>query len=432
MPDVLILAYHFPPSNSSAAHRPDSWARYGRQYGFNPVVVTRHWAGLENDWLNVSDPCGTSVTVEESDSCEVIRLPYRDVTGGQGKAWKKRALTRKVYFLGKVLSGDFHTQANVMETFRPFLTGLLQKRKFHCILATAPPYQLIELAKELGQQFAIPFIADIRDLWNDNRALQVAAQWTAKEKFNEKLARHYIKRWVRPAALVTAVSGPLGEIATEGTSTPFAVVTNGYERTVYEAAEQREPAEFTLTLTGTIYPEQNFDVLLQGFRLFLDGKPRARFHFIGVSVFPQIEQKIKNLLPDAYIRIQPRIPKKEAIDLTVSSHVLFYVGWQGYRGFYSGKIFEYLAARRNILIAPGDRDVIDALLSESGAGLSVDTPEEVAQALQRWYNEWEQTGKLAYAGREEVIRKYSREEQTRKMAAEIVRIHSDHLQHSKQ
>jgi glycosyltransferase involved in cell wall biosynthesis len=422
--NVLILAYHFSPSNSSAAHRPESWARHGKKFGLNPTIVTRHWTGLENDWLNFSIDSEAAVVIEKTSQAEIIRLPYKNLDSSKGRFWRKWSLSRKLYYLCQALSGNFHTQANVMSTFKPFLTELLQQRRFDYIIATAPPYQLVELAYELSCQFNIPFITDIRDLWNDNKALQVNAKWSIKERFNEKLSRHYVKKWVKRSSLVTAVAAPLGEVVTTGIKTPFAVVTNGYESNIFDAAEQKPTSEFTVTLTGTVYPEQKFDILLEGFRRFLAQQPKAKLHFIGVSIIPGIEQKIRSILPGEYIVVKARVPKKEAIDLTVSSHVLFYVGWQGYRGFYTGKIFEYLAAKKNILIAPGDNDVIDELLVESNAGISVDTPDEVEITLNAWYKEWVETGMVSYGGREEIIKKYSREEQTRRLAEEIYKISS--------
>jgi glycosyltransferase involved in cell wall biosynthesis len=423
--NVLVLAYHFSPSNSSAAHRPESWARHGKKFGLNPTIVTRHWSGLENDWLNFSGNSGASVAIEKTPQAEIIRLPYKNVDSSKDTFWRKSSISRKLYYLYQALSGNFHTQANVMPTFKPFLTELLRHRRFDYIIATAPPYQLVELAYELSRQFDIPFVSDIRDLWNDNKALQVNGKWSIKERFNEKLSRYYVKKWVKRSSLVTAVAAPLGEVVTAGIKTPFAVVTNGYESTIFEAAEQKLTREFTVTLTGTIYPEQKFDILLEGFQRFLMERPKAKLHFIGVSIIPGIEEKIRSILPEEYIVVKARVPKKDAIDLTVSSHVLFYAGWKGYRGFYTGKIFEYLAARKNILIAPGDNDVIDELLVESNAGISADTPDEVAITLNTWYNEWLETGMVSYKGREEIIKKYSREEQTRKLAEEIYKIYRE-------
>ena len=416
---VLVLAYHFPPSNSSAAHRPDSWAKYGFKYGLYPTIVTRHWKGLENEWLNFGDSCGEKISYEKNEAYEVIRLPYRNTFEKEKQFWLRNKYTRKIFFLFNTLSGKFHSQANVEGTYSSYLHHLLNERKFDVIIATAPPYQLLELASDLAKKFNIPFVADIRDLWNDNKALKESSTWTLKEKFNEFTSKYHIYKWLKKAKLITVVSKPMGKVFSENINIPWKEITNGYDADLYLNVEKLSFKEFTITLTGTIYPEQNFDVILKGFQKFLLSKPNTKINFIGISLFPSVEKKVKAFLPGEYINILPRISKREAIQLTVNSDVLFYVGWQGYKGFYSGKIFEYLAARNNILIAPNDHDVINDLLLKTKAGKSADTPEEVEAILANWYNEWSINGSVQYFGLEEEIIKYSREEQTRKFAENL-------------
>ena len=40
---VLILAYDFPPYISVGAQRPYYWYRYFKEFGIDPVVVSRQW-----------------------------------------------------------------------------------------------------------------------------------------------------------------------------------------------------------------------------------------------------------------------------------------------------------------------------------------------------------------------------------------------------
>mgnify|MGYP001445437583 FL=1 len=53
---VLILAYDFPPYNSIGAQRPYSWLKYFNEFGFQPIIVTRHWDEIrdEEDYYKAS------------------------------------------------------------------------------------------------------------------------------------------------------------------------------------------------------------------------------------------------------------------------------------------------------------------------------------------------------------------------------------------
>lgn len=60
---------------------------------------------------------------------------------------------------------------------------------------------------------------------------------------------------------------------------------------------------------------------------------------------------INAAIPAANLLITNRIDRLEALSMSARSYVLYYIGWKGYRGIYSGKIFEYLGLQRNILLA---------------------------------------------------------------------------------
>ena len=82
-----------------------------------------------------------------------------------------------------------------------------------------------------------------------------------------------------------------------------------------------------------------------------------------------------------------------------------------YKGFCPGKVFEYLAAKKNILIAPADGDLTDSIIAETKAGRSVQTVEEMEEYLCQKYQEWLQHGTLSYGGIPEKLNKYSRKNQ---------------------
>ena len=104
------------------------------------------------------------------------------------------------------------------------------------------------------------------------------------------------------------------------------------------------------------------------------------------------------------------------------SDVLFHAGWRNYRGIASGKVFEYMGARKNVLIAPGDKDIMEELVTSTGVGKVANSPEEFAQAMNEWYEEWCRNGRLKWHGDMSKIMNYSRENQARILAEEILKI----------
>jgi hypothetical protein len=81
-----------------------------------------------------------------------------------------------------------------------------------------------------------------------------------------------------------------------------------------------------------------------------------------------------------------------------------------------------MGARRNVLIAPGDKDIMEELVTSTGIGKVANTPEEFASVMNEWYAEWSENGSLKWHGDIEKIMTYSRENQARVLAEEIMKI----------
>jgi glycosyltransferase involved in cell wall biosynthesis len=114
------------------------------------------------------------------------------------------------------------------------------------------------------------------------------------------------------------------------------------------------------------------------------------------------------------------IPFEESIQKQMESTVLLVLAWNDPRsaGTLPAKIFDYMGAGRPILaIAYRDGD-INQLISESGTGVVVNETSQVKEILIKWLSEFRQFGKITsyYNPKNEVIKRYSRREGTRKLS----------------
>ena len=89
-------------------------------------------------------------------------------------------------------------------------------------------------------------------------------------------------------------------------------------------------------------------------------------------------------------------------------------GWKGWKGIYSGKIFEYLGAKKNILIAPNDGDVLEKLINYTNSGKLANTPQEMTAILSNWYSQWKRH-EIEYHGIDKRINEFTRESQAEKV-----------------
>ncbi len=423
---VLVISYYFPPCNIVAAQRAKSFAENFKRHGLHPVIVTRHWTGDENSTAGYESENLDPPEEIETEAYTLIKLPYRAQLDSRfHRALLKTRPTKLVLYAFLYLFGTINPKCNTFPAFYDFLRGYLRDNPIDYILVTVFPMNTIKLGSRLAMEFNIPFIVDFRDLW-DNSQLSANYRPALPERIQNFFYEFYLRRWLRKVRLISMVSEPLGdEIKKIAPDVPRIVVTNGYESSLFggPVSETIPPKHtFEFSVIGTLEPKLDLSILLEGLRLFLRDKDHSqiRLNFIGADVFPEIGDILRKELPPEITVATGRIARDEAIRRMLRSHVLFHAGWHGYRGMASGKIYEYLGARRNVLIAPNDHDVMERMITETNAGKLADTPEQFAAIMNDWFEEWKANGTLRYRGDGSKIEAYTRENQAEKLAREIL------------
>ncbi len=183
--------------------------------------------------------------------------------------------------------------------------------------------------------------------------------------------------------------------------------------------------EFTLCHTGTFYQGRRDPTpLLEALSAVL-GRGRIDRQRMVLRLFSRREPWLRQLverfgLGDVVV-LEPWVPWEAALRAQQESQilVLFHWGAAGEVGVYTGKIFEYLAARRPILMVGGGEGVLAELLRETRAGVHVRDPAGIERQLQAWWNEFERDGAVAYRGDERGLQRYSHERMAEQFAAAL-------------
>jgi len=93
------------------------------------------------------------------------------------------------------------------------------------------------------------------------------------------------------------------------------------------------------------------------------------------------------------------------------------------KGCYTGKIFEYLAAQRPVLVTGGfGSDALKKLINETQAGVYCPKIKDIENYLCQFYLEYKQKRRVEYKGNWEEIKKYSHREMSKKFANILNRI----------
>ena len=422
---TLIISYYYPPVNHVAAQRGLAFQQYFPGFGIEPLVATRHWLATDTSWESYFEGRDLPLEIDYSEFGKVLRLPFRSASGYKLAHHLGRPV-QQAYIFGKSLIGNTQPEIDIFGAFFRPLLRYLRSNPVDLIVATFQPASALRLAHRLSKELGIQYVADFRDVWNPSAFAIQNSSVGIRQSILRYIQEFHIKRWLRGAALVSAVNQPiidrLKTLCPDGTR--FVRVTNGFDEEKFRQVEAKSVSSFTISIVGTVYPVTDLTIFFAGIREFLKGKSAGdvRLNFVGAGAVESSVRKLRENLPEEFLSIKGRVPHEEAIGELKSSHVLFDVGWKGYKGITPGKIFDYLGARRNILIAPSDHDTMEKIVTETGAGRTADTIEEFVSVLEGWYREWKDTGEIRYGGIPEKIAYYTRENQTAILAREILKL----------
>lgn len=423
---ILIIAHFFEPCNVIAAHRPKSWAKSLAQAGHEVTVLTRHWNGTENDWVAyLAEDKAPVREINHPDGYKIIYHPFK-------KSFFQRIYDHKLINSSKALRFLVELTANLFgkidfdrdtySNYFPFLNTYLTKHPTDVVLTTSGPYITIKLASVLKREHNFTWFADFRDVWNNDLLKVIPAEQLKRNRIRFLFHKKHIKKWLKRVDTILSCSEGFDPVFKEiAPNKPVVLIKNGYENHLFDGIETQEVDQFTILCLGTLYQEQEKQFFFEAVKglIAARGTEKINIKFIGAKINEAVAQEITSQVDNQVLTLTGFVDRKSALQEIKNAHLLFYPVWKGYRGIYSGKIFEYLGSKRNIIILPKDHSVLDQLLKESGAGSSFDSIELGVEHLIAAYDAWETTGTVPYHGNDAVIASYTREHQAHILLQEI-------------
>lgn len=418
---VLIIANLWPPNSTTGVYRTVGLVEHLSDWGYEPILVTQNWAYTSED--------KKTFVKETFDNYEVYKVNF-DLKSRKINATltdKKWVIVRKIYNLIDKLFWNlgiwwFQDYRKMLHVSKEIVAN---DRSIKKAIVISDPFQLYFIGYKLQRQFGLKWIADYRDAWNTvefNDSFNY--EGNRLNIWLKKLESLIEKKWVGTASFVTGVSDYYSQKISKFVKVPFKTIYNGFflaELQQYKPSSKFKK-EMLIVYNGSLYPKQLIEPFLSGLVAFITLNPDAAIsvRFVGITVFPEAVEKINSALKgfEAYYAIIPRVSKPELIQEINNGDILLHItlGPQ-YKGAISSKIFDYLAAAKPVLCIPSDNEVVEQLLTESGQGFFANNSDEVADLLQHLYTEFTNKGRIDFNYNKDAVLKYSRENQTRSMAA---------------
>lgn len=406
---ILIISYYYPPCNDVSSNRIFEFSN-SLSNDFDINVVTRHWTGNENSWSDkISSSKENEILIKQQNSnLKIHFLPYKGNSLLKSKSSKFTAIKQ-------LIKGDIDIDSDVYQ-FKDYINILIENNNIDLILVSVAPLSLIKLSYEINKKYKIPYMVDFRDFENNFVLNQNLKKWfNIKPTFLFFIKNIYVQKFLRNAIAISSVNNEILNHF-KYIKADKLLILNGYNKDSFSKFSKSDNLKnnyLQLSIVGSLYPKQQYNIIIDGINLFFKNNPNAKVfcNFIGVNSIESVGLDIKNSVKFNNYLITNRICQNEAFEYLEKSDILWYSGWIGWKGVYSGKIFEYLGSKRNILIAPCDNDVIDKLLIETKSGVSLRDKYQVYDYLVFKYKEFEINGNLKYDGINKEIEKYSRQYQ---------------------
>jgi len=415
---VLLACYHFPPVASVGSVRVGALAKYLPRHGWDVSVVTPARPGRslgEAEILETADADRARalkrVTGLRTD------LALKDQVGAEAGSrslatrWRSAAIE-----IAKAMLAFPDAHRGWARIAAAAATELALRTRIDAILTSSPPVSAHLAGLRARTRIGVPWVADLRDLWTDDHN-STAPAW------RRRLERRLERRTFRHASALVTVSEPLAEtLRAAHPRPPTYTILNGFDPDFAGPAE-RLSSEFTICHTGTFYQGRRDPTLLfEALELLLAGerieRDRVRVRLLSRSE-PWLRQAIDRRGLSDVVRLSPWVGWEVALRAQQESQILLLLHWGDAeeRGVFTGKIFEYLAARRPILMVGGGDGVLSDLLRETGAGVHVRDRGSLERQLVTFWDEYRSTGRVRYRGDESKLDRYSHDRMAREFAA---------------
>jgi glycosyltransferase involved in cell wall biosynthesis len=403
---ILFIAWYCPPSNTIAAVRLGKLTKFLTSAGHDVRVLTA-----------ADVPYAPTLPVEIP-SERIYRTAWTDInalpsliktglrplvkrtpanrTDSADPSMNRKSAPSDVYRRGGMISQLYQLLFNFPDKQIGWLPAarraafqLMKEWRPDVIVATAPPFTALLVGYCLSKATAIPLVIEYRDRWSDDP--YYPPPW-----WRRKLERWLEQRIARHAAAITTVSEPWAETYRARYRKPVIVVYNGYDPTdrpdeIVEGAHGGWPERNILRIvhTGGIYRgRRDPGPLFEAISRNDDLRRHVRVVFYGletgnISFVPSIARA--HGVEDV-IEVHGRVDHAESLRQQRLSDILLLMQLDSplEQGNIPGKFFEYLGARRPILILGWDQGVPAIIAKQRCAGIATTDPSTIAEQLRAW------------------------------------------------
>lgn len=431
MNKTLYLTYYWPPAGGPGVQRSLKFAKYLPGEGIEPIILTvdENKASYPLEDLTLLNDIDKNLRVFKTSSFEPLdwykklnrkkEIPFSGYVNQN-----KRSLSQKIF---RFIRGNFFIpDARVGWNSHAYKKAryLLENEKFNAVITTSPPHSTQLVGLILKKKFHIPWIADIRDPWTDIYYFKDFYSLPFALKKNIILEKKVLENADAIVVTSQATKDLFVQKSKHISAEKVYVIPNGYDEDDFKGlSSEPDQSRLVITYTGTIAEQYNITAFLDAVSVFRSRHPDfpIRIRFVG-AVSIEIRARIKEKKLEPLVEYIDYVTHPESIRFLLKSTALLLVVPQildRKSVIIPGKLFEYLAARKNIVcIGPKACDastIVEAC--GSGKGFDYNDKEGILNYLEELKTKWVQNYNMDIQNEE--YKTYSRKNLTHAFASVI-------------
>lgn len=419
MKNFLYISYQFNNPSSSAGVRCRGFAKYLPDYGWNPIILTPNIrSNSEYPDFNVYR---TDYEYMEDKWRRRLHLPVRDAgkntalttDDNNGDNWSSRLMRKGVHILGEL----FAFPDGMKGWYEPAMAKareIIEEEDIQLILSSSPPVTPHKIASDLSNEYNIPWVANLHDLWTQDPY----KKHNFIRQYREK--KYELKTLSNAKYLVTnapQASNKLRELH----NIPTRTILTGYDEKLVYLPVLDNVDKFVLTYAGILYggkrdPRPLFRAVDELIHEGVIDSDNVELRFYGDNTGLKGVAQEYNL--QDIVKLYGKVPHEEIIKRELESTILLLLSWiNPYEKYVvPGKIFEYLALHKPILSIGHPDCAVGEIIKKTQTGINVTTYDEIKKQLYEYYTQYQKSGKIEYNGIEKEINKYSTANTSKELA----------------
>ncbi|MEW5991537.1 MAG: glycosyltransferase [Chloroflexota bacterium] len=380
---ALILAAEYPPVGGGGVIRIAKLVKYLPEFGWDLTVICS-----DEPSPPMTDP-DLLADVEGKGTVVKVRGPLRAVGAAAGPVKRAAGQGGRGRAVVRLLKSAVNTLAFpdrwIGWAWKASRLAATDYGNPDVVIATGPPFSAWVAARWIAHRLGVPYVLDVRDDWAGN------PRFSTRAPLRDRLVRRVERRLMAGAALVAVISEASKAAHLRrhpGFGPRLAIIPNGFDPEDFEGVPQgsleRDPDELDFLFAGSIH---GFDArpALEAFGTWVRGVksgPRPVLTILG-EVLPDQAAAAEAAIPAANLRLESSVPHRAAIERMQQADVLVLLLREvEVPEMLTGKLFEYVAARRPILAISGPCAATE-LITRLGVGGAVDPKGNADDTLTR-------------------------------------------------